>query len=136
MTTTTPIAVRKQINDTINSILQNMVKMLEKYNLSSVTLFNSKDKELYSSEFYTFFKNIPCWTYKHYDDIIHVYVERIYKVNDIWYIQQWDEFNSNVVEKTIPLFDNNHVKDDVKFVFAIYTAVYNWVNNTAHTIIL
>ena len=136
MTTPTPIAVRNQINDTINSILQNMVKMLEKYNLSSVTLFNDKDKELYSSEYYTFFKNIPCWEYKDYDDIIHVYVERIYKENDMWYIKQWDEFNKNVVEDVISLFDNNHVKDDVKFVFAIYTAVYNWVNNTTHTTIL
>ena len=132
--TTTPIAVRKQINDTINSILQNMVKMLEKYNLSSVTLFNDKDKKLYADEYYSYFKDIPFWTYQDYDDTVCVYVERIFKENGVWYIQQWDEFNTNVVEKTIPLFDNNHVKDDVKFVFAIYTAVYNWVYNTDHTI--
>ena len=136
MTTTfpTPIEVRKQINNTTNSILQNMVKMLEKYNLSSVTLFNDEDKKLYAYEFYTFFKNIPFWVYQDCGDAIHVYVERIFKENGVWYIQQWNEFNIGVVKKTIPLFDNNHVKDDIRFVFAIYTAVYNWVNNTAHTI--
>ena len=63
--TTTPIAVRRQINDTINSILQNMVKMLEKYNLSSVTLFNDNDKKLYADEYYSYFKNIPfCLIYQ------------------------------------------------------------------------
>lgn len=120
----TPNQVNQEIKNVINGILNKMVEMLETHNILNVTIFSEKDK------INNHLNNVPFWTYKYYDDTIHVFTKRLFKNNDTWYIEQWDEWNENVVEEIIPLLDNDVIYNNNKYVYTLYTTIYNYVYNT------